>query len=403
MPLEVRGPDGRLLPFQRIKTEHTFLTNIPWRVRVLANVRLPALGWGCFTFGWVEGAKAPAIRSRTGSPRAHSITNGSYRVEARRGRAGVALFHGARRLLGPAGLGAITVDDAFGSWGALYDEADGLHLLKIRQAWTVTGVEVVERGPLRAGLWVRLAGGSSSLDLFFRLTEGRDAIDVEARLLWNETRARLKLVFPGAGDQAEFEVPGGVVRRGPAGEVPGGRWVRIKNGAHTLGLASDHLYGFDSSGGTFRASVVRSARYCFDARDTPATPEWLPMTDRGEYRFNFLLTANGALLPQLARELEQPVHSLAVPPHPGRLGRSGSLVELTPTTVRLLAFKPAEDGQGLIVRVQETAGRAARPSLTLAGKRIMLPRLPAHRIATYRLQRGRVAPVLLSELPKASD
>lgn len=403
VPLEVRGPDGRLLPFQRIKTEHTFLTNIPWRVRVLANVRLPALGWGCFTVGWVEGAKAPAIRSRTGSPRANSITNGSYRVEARRGRAGVALFHGARRLLGPAGLGAVTVDDAFGSWGALYDEADGLHLLTVRHAWKVTGVEVVERGPLRAGLWVRLAGGASSLDLFFRLTEGRDAIDVEARLLWNETRARLKLVFPDAGDQAEFEVPGGVVRRGPAGEVPGGRWVRIKNGAHTLGLASDHLYGFDSSGGTFRASVVRSARYCFDARDTPATPEWLPVTDRGEYRFNFLLTANGALLPQLARELEQPVHSLAVPPHPGRLGRSDSLVELTPGTVRLLAFKPAEDGHGLIVRVQETAGRAARPSLTLAGKRISLPRLSAHGIATYRLHRGRVAPVLLSELPKASE
>ena len=399
VPLEVRGPGGQRLPFQRIKPEHSFLPAIPWRIRVLTTARLPALGWGLFSVGWVEGARAPAVPAGTRAPRRGEITNGRYRVAARPGARGISLFQGARRLLTAGGLGAITVDDAFGSWGGLYDEPDSLHLMTVRHAWKVTAVETLESGPLRAALWVRLTGGSSQLDLCLRLARGRDAIDVEARLLWNETRARLKLVFPGAGDQATYEVPGGQVRRGPAGEVPGGRWVRLQRDGHTLGFASDALYGFDTSDGTFRASVVRSTRYCFDLRDTPATPVSLPVADRGEYRFNFLLTTSGRLLPRLAAELEQPAVTLAVPPHPGPLGRSGSLAALAPAGVKLLALKPAEDGRGQIVRLQEVAGRPAQPRLTLAGRTYPLGALAPHGLATYRLHRGRATAVALTELP----
>jgi alpha-mannosidase len=399
VPVEVRGPDGRPQPFQTIKTEATFLLQIPWRHRVLVHARLPALGWAVFTLGWVEGARKPKTGGGAAADRPGEIRNGRHRVSARVGAAGVALFEGRRRMLAPAGLGVVTVDDAFGSWGGCYDEPDSRHFTAVRQEWRVTAVETLERGPLRAALWVKLAGGKSELELTFRLAAGRDAIDVEARLFWVGKRARLKLVFPGAGDQAEFDVAGGVVRRGPSGEVPGGRWVRVRNGRHVLGFASDALYGFDASDGTFRASVVRSSRYAFDARDTAGTPEWLPVVDRGEYRFKFLLTADSAALPRLAAELEQPPLSLPVPAHGGPLGRSGSIVSLAPAGVRLLALKPAEDGNGLIVRLQETAGRGTTPRLIVAGRSYPLAPLAAHGLATYRLARNRAVPVRISELP----
>ncbi|MCX6943221.1 MAG: hypothetical protein NT173_00400, partial [Opitutales bacterium] len=220
VPLEVRGPGGQRLPFQRIKPEHSFLPAIPWRIRVLTTARLPALGWGLFSVGWVEGARAPAVPAGTRAPRRGEITNGRYRVAARPGARGISLFQGARRLLAAGGLGAITVDDAFGSWGGLYDEPDSLHLMTVRHAWKVTAVETLESGPLRAALWVRLTGGSSQLDLCLRLARGRDAIDVEARLLWNETRARLKLVFPGAGDQATTRCPAARCGAGPRARCP---------------------------------------------------------------------------------------------------------------------------------------------------------------------------------------
>jgi alpha-mannosidase len=270
--------------------------------------------------------------------------------------------------------------------------------MQVRHTWKIAAVETLERGPLRATLWVRLTGGNSELDLTLQLAADRNAIDVEARLLWNEARARLKLVFPGAGDQAEFDVPGGVVRRGPSGEVPGGRWVRVNNGRHTLGFASDALYGFDTSNGTFRASVIRSTRYAFDARDTPATPVSLPVLDRGEYRFKFLISADAAAMPRLAAELEQAPVTLPVPPHPGPLGRSGSIAALAPAGVRLLALKPAEDGNGLIVRLQETAGRKTTPKLTIAGHAYLLAPLAANGLATYRIARKRATAVKITEL-----
>ena len=399
VPIEVRGPGGKPQPFQRIKPESTFLTTIPWRARVVTNVRLPALGWAVYSLGWVEGARAIKVSSGATAPRAGEIESRHYRLRARVGAKGIALFQGRRPLLGAAGLGAITVEDALGSWGPcdFEQEADSSHLMDVRHTWKVAAVETLERGPLRAALWVRLTGGSSELDLTFRLSADRNAIDVEARLLWNETRARLKLVLPGAGEQAEFDVPGGVVRRGPDGEVPGGRWVRIHRGKRILGFASDALYGFDASDGTFRVSVIRSTRYAFDARDTKATPVSLPVLDRGEYRFKFLLSTDSAAMPRLAAELEQAPVALPVPPHPGPLGRAGSIASLAPAGVRLLALKPAEDGGGVVVRLQETAGRKCSPRLDLAGRTYALGTLAAHGLATWRIARGRARPVKFSE------
>jgi len=398
VPLEVRGPGGKPQAFQKIKTESTFLLQIPWRMRVLTTARLPALGWGVFTLGWVEGARAPKAPALASAARPGEIGNGHHRVSARVGRRGIALFDGRRSMLGSGGMQVATFEDPFGSWGGCYDEPDSLHLTKVRHAWKVAAVETVERGPLRSALWVRMSGGKSELDLTFRLSADRRAIDVEARLLWNETRARLKLVFPGAGDQAEFDVAGGVARRGPAGEVPGGRWVRVSRGRATFGFASDALYGFDASGGTFRASVIRSSRYAFDARDTADTPQSLPVADRGEYRFKFLISADGAALPRLAAELEMQPVSLTVPPHDGDLGRAGSVAELSPAGVRLIALKPAEDGRGVIVRLQETAGRRVTPKLRVADWSYTLHPIAAHGLATYRLLRGTARKTGISEL-----
>ena len=87
-----------------------------------------------------------------------------------------------------------------------------------------------------------------------------------------------------------------------------------------------------------------------------------------------------------------------MPPHPGPLGRSGSIASLTPDGVKLLALKPAEDGRGLIVRVQEIAGRTVKPRLTLAGRTYALHALAPHTLATYRIHRSRATAIILTEL-----
>jgi alpha-mannosidase len=183
-------------------------------------------------------------------------------------------------------LRALTVSDEWGTWGGMNEEKESLDLSQVLHDWKIERVEVLETGPLRSRLWVRMSGGNSWMELVFSLEQGRKAVDVAARVLWNERAARLKIVI-GQAQQAEFQVPGGTVTRGECGEVPGGRWVRLFNGEHTDGFASDALYNFDLKDGSLRATIVRASRFACDRRQSAEVEPWRPTLGTGELRFAF--------------------------------------------------------------------------------------------------------------------
>src|SRR5262249_16849932 len=116
-------------------------------------------------------------------------------------------------------------NDPWGSWGK--PEADPGPHATLDHTLAVSDVRVLETGPWRASLFVRLSGPRSRIDLTFRLYAEQDFVEVHARVFFDENVGRMKLLFP-AGDRAEFEVPGASIEREPNGEMPGGRWVRIK-------------------------------------------------------------------------------------------------------------------------------------------------------------------------------
>ncbi len=388
LPVEVRGREGTPVPFQVIATEHNAMPQFAWRKRVVVPVELPALGWNVFTMAYKENpVLAAPVADPLPAPMPGSIANAHYAVRAEAGSAGIRIEHDGQPLFGDAGLGAITVEDPWGSWGGMAEEPQSLDLSTVRDRWKVTDVRVLDAGPELAQMWVRMEGGSSRLDLTFSLYRGEDRVDVAARLFWNERAARLKLVLP-AGDQAEFEVPGGSVTRGPLGEVPGGRWVRIHGAGQTVGFASDALYGYDCKDGALRATVARAGGYATDVKLGPNDETWRPAVDTGELRFRFLLAPGGERLPVLARELEEPPITLLVPARTGDWPRCGSLAALAPDSLRVLALKPAEDGNGWILRVQETAGRDTTPEFAWMGEALALDPVPANRIATWRLAAG---------------
>lgn len=366
LPVEVRGPKGKPLPFQLIATEHHALVNLAWRKRAVVPVKLPPMGWSVFTLGWVEGA--PVL------PQPDEV---SLPLKATVGREDLLLWSKIK-------LSAMTVEDPWGAWGSMTDEPESLDLSTIRHRWKITRVETLESGPWRTTLWVELRGGDSRIEMRISQDRNRGAIDFDVRVLWNERSARLKLAMSHAGKEAEFDVPGGRITRGPLGEVPGGRWVRTAN----FGFASDALYNFDLKGGTLRATVVRACRYGDDVKTLPDETPWLPPVDAGKLRFRFLLAPPNDDLPRLARELEEPVivhPAVAGRPKKGLLPRTGSLLALAPASLRILALRPAEDGRGFILRVQETSGRKAKGRLTWLGERIDLGGVTPSEIATWKI------------------
>ena len=345
-PLDVRGPSRRRIPCQIVPAEAQFGDAI-WRSRVVIEAEIPAEGFAVYTMGWdVKGEKKcqksqlntndtnantnpgnpvnPVPKTLCVSvPLRYSITAGHFAVSARRGAKGIRILRDGKPWLKGAGLQALLFRDAGGSWGdnapRQYDE--GVSPV----AWTVERAEVVESGPLRSALWVRLAGERSWLELTLRLAKGRDAIDVDARLLWNEREALLKLAMPCGATAADCAVPGAVVRRAAAlGEFPAAPWIRAldRAGRPVLGFASDALHGCDIVGGALRPSVIRATGYAYAPKDGQKMEVWHPATDLGEHRFRFLLAPGDADLPRLADELEMPpVVQLAHDSGPGPLGR----------------------------------------------------------------------------------
>jgi alpha-mannosidase len=327
--LQVLDPAGRSVAFQEVATGHHFYPQLPWRKRVVIEASVPATGWALYTVGWVPGAKparlpAPARRAR--STDAHTIANSLLTVSARPGDAGVSCLLKGKPWFGTSGLQLLTMHDPWGSWGGHNGEAHAIGLNSVLHSWKVTDVRVEETGPLRASLWVRLAGGASSAELTFRLHAGDAPLSLDVRLFWAEEKARLKLRLPLSAPAFECEVPGGYVRRGEVGETPVLRWARVASASGRPGLAfaTDALSDYDLHEGALQATIVRSTRYALSEPDDKPAPHYGPVVDRGEYRFRALLDPRPARAAELADTLDFAPVIQPVSPAPGSLPRTGS-------------------------------------------------------------------------------
>ena len=391
LPVEVIDHRGKPVPFQLLAVENQFAMEQPWRKRFLFPVTLPPFGFQVVRVAWNETPRlAPPIASEIRTRGDTFVANAAITVSAQPGDEGIAITLDGKKLFGRDGLRAATFDDPFGSWGNHDGDTHGDDISSILARWTVAQTKVLEKGQLRAVLWVMLTSGTSRLELSFAVDHGARHVAVAARLLWNERSARLKLLMPGAGDTALFEVPGAEVARGPLGEVPGGRWVRADDALVPFVFASDAIYNFDLTAGALRATVVRSTRYARNSNATATEDPWRPHQDLGEHVFKFALGAADIDAWTLADSLEQPPVLLRTTPHEGPRGRSATLAKLS-EGARLLALKPATNGKGWVIRLQGKPGKAAACTLTWLGQRLSLGQITHHEIASFRLTRTKSA------------
>jgi alpha-mannosidase len=161
--------------------------------------------------------------------------------------------------------------------------------------------------------------------------------------------------------------------------------VKREDGGGAFGLATNALYGFNCAKGALLATVVRASAYAYSSAGLLNLEPSQPAVDAGELNFRFLMTAETGSLARLAEELEQPVVTQSVHPHPGSLPRSGSLFSIEQSNVHLLALKPAENGQGWIARVQEIAGKAVSVQGTWLGQEIDFGAIKPSSLNSFRL------------------
>ncbi len=247
----------------------------------------------------------------------------------------------------------------------------------------LAAVRLIEAGDARSVVEAVLGFNDSRLVLRYKLPSQGSEIEIEARVHWNEKDRMLKLAFPTPDKHAVYL---GQVAYG-ADELPANgneavaqKWVAVvsKSQDTALTIINDGIYGSDFCYGEARLSLLRSPGYStHPIGDRPFLPDdrYSPRIDQGERLYHFWLNA-GPLEERLAavdREAlahnEKPM-ALSFFPQGSHPSAATSFITLSDAAIQIPALKPAEDGQGLIVRLfnptaQERSTVVRLPSTTL--------------------------------------
>jgi alpha-mannosidase len=243
---------------------------------------------------------------------------------------------------------------------------------------------------------------------------------------WREEARLLKLRFPTRLEDvaATYEIPYGTIERPANGEEePGQRWVDVSGrlrrspaagdaGTDRFGLAvhNDGKYGFDVLEGEIGVTAVRSPIYAHHEPRIPTEGVRYSFQDQGLQRFTLALEPHrgswaGAGLTRRAALLNARPTVLLESGHHGPLQQRMSFASVEPENVVLGAVKVAEDGDDLVVRVVESAGRAAEARVSLpAWDRSLTFAIGPYEIRTFRVPAaGDPVEVDLLERPVSAD
>ncbi|MGB6639321.1 MAG: glycoside hydrolase family 38 C-terminal domain-containing protein, partial [Thermoanaerobaculia bacterium] len=222
---------------------------------------------------------------------------------------------------------------------------------------------ILEEGPARVCLELERTARGSTFVQRLRLADG-DAghqLEVEIRVDW-QTRGRLlKAAFPltVSSRQATYDLGLGAIQRGnntrEKYEVPAQQWADLSSEAGYIGVSilSDGKIGWDKpDNSTLRLSLLRSPRTWRKFRHQATQ-------DHGSHRFGYAIYGHrggwrDGDTPWQGARFNQPLLAFQTTTHPGELGQSFSFLRLNHPQVLVRALKQAEEGNDLILRLQET-------------------------------------------------
>ncbi|MGI8515579.1 MAG: alpha-mannosidase [Acidimicrobiia bacterium] len=406
-------PAGQPVRFQEIKSH----SSIPdWRSRITFEAALPPFGYR--TYLMTPDTARPASRAvrSTGA----LLENDRIRMELDE-VTGLIVNLVLREngtdvadLADPGQARARVLDDPSDTWGhglqAFRDEIG---------TFQTTSVRIVETGPVRAVLRVVGIYEASRLVEDFVLYSSGDSVEVRVTLDWREQSKLLKLRFPTRlrDVTAAYEIPYGVIERPAQGvEEPGQRWVDITGMLPgldtTIGLAilNDAKYAFDINGGDPGITAARSPIFAHHEPVIPDPGVMYEFQDQGLQRFSFALLPHrggwaAAGLTRRGIEFNQQPTALVESSHPGSLPLEASYVSVEPDNLIVGALKLAEDGDDLVIRIAETAGRetAGRVTFPAWGNQLQVQVGPFE-ICTFRFPRdSELKPIATDFLERATD
>ncbi len=385
--LESREGQARVLDERGNEVPSQLVTDREGHTFLLFLAEAPALGYRVYRVAPGEGEAQSNDTLPTSNlqlPTSNQLENARWRLKVD-GQEGyiTSLYdkrYGVEILAGPGSV-PLVLDDHSDTWShgvAAYRDEIG--------RFGRAQVEVIEQGPVRAGLRLTSRFNNSTLRQDIFLYRDLDYIEIRLHVDWHEQWRMLKLSFPCrlASPTATCETPySHTVRPSSGEEQPGQKWVdvtgviRDEEGAplpYGLALLNDCKYGFSVQGPgpsefreeavDVRLSVLRSPLYAYhEDAPLPWGPEKIEQfTDQGEQSLTVILLPHAgpwpeSHVPRHAEALNGPLMAFPEPAHEGDYPPAQAFAAVEPAHVCLTVLKKAEDDESLILRFYETAGQ----------------------------------------------
>ena len=338
--------------------------------RVLVETALPALGYATFQLYETPLAAYPFFYQpdcRVHKPQDdYVMDNGLVRAVLHR-QSGALVSLVDRR----TGTEFIKAGE---SAGLLFVETEA----KTSNAWNV-GRYLTERkldrnieasftdGPLRQSLTLSIPFARSSAKAIITLDKGDAHLAYQLEVDWHETAkgdepvAMLAFAAPAGAPVSEYlyDAPAGSQKRPPLHqEVPGLSYGAALLGDKALAILSDCKYGYRGADDRILLTLMHAAN----------SPD--PYPDRGIHKIRLAVSVSDACPRQLSETAFDFCHLpgyVVSGAHAGALPMDKALLELAEGTHAVLSgIKQAEDGNGLIVRLYNTAGEPTEAVISTA-------------------------------------
>lgn len=285
----------------------------------------------------------------------------------------------------------VIIDDQSGTWGhgvESYDQELGVAQL--------VSCEMIEDGNLLQITRQKYLWEQSEIWLDFVRFHHTCAVEIRVRFNWQQKRQLLKLELPLTGDVelVTGKMPASVASRQANGqEMPCHDWIAcsLKQKKGTVAVLTSSTYAYDAKDNRLRLTLARGVPHAehppFEYKDTSN----VAFLDQGWQERKFLLTASRQNWETLNLDTEaetwqcRPFYFLDSA-HSGCLPWENSFFRLDSSTVSLLCLKPAEDGNGWILRLQENVGESTKCNMHWAeGQNSFLLEFKPWQIQTWRI------------------
>jgi alpha-mannosidase len=371
----LQDESGNVIPHQGVQS-----TTTAGRARLSFTADLPALGYR--TYRLLLSAEKVDNEERSLVLASDTvIENDRFRLEFDTGTGCIASLRDKKEEVevfsGPAAL-PLVLDDPADTWGHNVFKWD-----KIDGTFQAESIRLIEHGLVKSVIRVASRYSSSRLVQDFAMYPDREQIDVSVMVDWHVQLKMLKLRFPVNVKfmKITHEIPYGHTERFANGEEePGQSWVDVSGVSrdreipYGFSLLNDGKYSLDVDVRDIGMTVLRSPAYAHHIPAVLETDRSYAFIDQGIQRFHYTLFPHtgswetaGTI--RRAAELNQPPVALFATFHPeGTLSQSDSFLTAEPENVMVTVLKPAEEGDGVVLRAFETTGAAAHA-------RIHLPKL----------------------------